>query len=122
MTLNWLAIAVGTIAAYGLGMIWFSPLMFGKAWAKGSHGIKPPDSPPFAAMVVQLAATAALALAIGTTAATDALATALLAILTTALFVAGMDLFSQKSTWAVLIDAGYVLTGGALMIAAQAIL
>ena len=61
--LNWLAVAAGTIAAFGLGMIWFSPVMFGKAWAKGS----------------------------------------------------------QKSAPAVLIDAGYILAGGALMIMAQAV-
>ena len=27
--MNWAAVVVGTIAAFGLGMIWFSPRMFG---------------------------------------------------------------------------------------------
>jgi hypothetical protein len=31
--LNWLAVGAGTIGAFLLGMIWFSPLMFGKGWA-----------------------------------------------------------------------------------------
>lgn len=118
-TLNWLAVIVGTIAAFGLGMIWFSPVMFGKAWARGSHDLKPPSSPPVAAMVVQLAGTFALALVVGMTAVTDALFTAIAAILAAALLIAGMDLFSQKSTPAVLIDAGYIIAAGVLMIIAQ---
>ena len=31
--LNWPAVIAGTIAAFALGMIWFSPMMFGRAWA-----------------------------------------------------------------------------------------
>ena len=50
---NWLAVILGAAAAFGLGTIWFSPVMFGKAWVAGSHDIKPPASPPVAAMVVQ---------------------------------------------------------------------
>ena len=42
--MNWAAVVVGTIAAFGLGMIWFSPRMFGKGWAEGSHNIQPPPS------------------------------------------------------------------------------
>lgn len=120
--LNWPAVITGTLAAFGLGMIWFSPMMFGKAWARGSHDLQPPSSPPVAALAVQLAGTFALALVVGLTAATDALLTAIAAILAAALLIAGMDLFSQKSTAAVMIDAGYILAGGVLMIVAQALL
>ncbi len=119
--LNWLAVGVGVVSAYGLGMIWFSSLLFGRNWAKGSHDIQPPASPPVAAMVVQLAATIALALVIGLTETTGAIGIATLSILATTLFVSGMDLFSQKSAAATCIDAGYILCSGALMIVAQAI-
>ena len=117
--LNWLAIIVGTAAAFGLGMIWFSPMMFGKGWSTGSHNIRPPASPPVLAMVVQLFGTFALAMVIGMTARTDALMTAIMAILAATLLIAGMDLFSQKSGRATLIDAGYIVASGALMILAQ---
>jgi len=33
-TLNWWAIIVATIAAFALGGVWYSPLLFGKAWMK----------------------------------------------------------------------------------------
>ncbi len=120
--MNWAAVAAGTIAAFGLGMIWFSPMMFGKSWAEGSHNIQPPQSAPIMAMVIQFAGTAILALVVGMTETNQAIMTAIGAILAVALIVAGMDLFSQKSGKATLIDAGYVVAAGALMILAQGLL
>lgn len=120
--MNWAAVVVGTIAAFGLGMIWFSPMMFGKAWAEGSHNIQPPASPPIAAMTIQFVGTAILALVVGITETNQAILTAIGAILAVALIVAGMDLFSQKSGKATVIDAGYVVASGVLMILAQGIL
>ena len=120
--MNWPAVALGTVLAFGLGMIWFSPVLFGKAWFTGSHNIAPPDSPPVMAMATQLIGTALLALVVGMTETNDAIGTAVMAILAVALTVAGMDLFSQKSGKATLVDAGYIVAGGALMIAAQGIL
>jgi hypothetical protein len=54
---NWPAVLLGTVLAFGLGMIWFSPRMFGKIWSEGSHGIAPPAQMPVAAMVVQFIGT-----------------------------------------------------------------
>lgn len=34
--LNWLAIAVAAVSAFGLGAIWYSPLLFVKRWMKES--------------------------------------------------------------------------------------
>ena len=119
--LNWLAVGAGTLAAFALGMIWFSPVMFGTIWSTGSHNLQPPDSPPVPAMVVQFAGTFVMALAIGLTETYGAIGAALAVIGAVALIVAGMDLFSQKSTAATLVDAGYVVASGALMIAAQAL-
>jgi hypothetical protein len=120
--MNWLAIIVGAIAAFGLGMIWFSPVMFGKAWVKGSHEIRPPASPPVAAMLVQGLGTLVLALVVGLTVAGGLIGTAVLAILAASILTAGMDLFSQKSAAATLIDSGYITAMGALMLLAHAVL
>ncbi|MGC3937598.1 DUF1761 domain-containing protein [Roseobacter sp. EG26] len=120
--MNWLAVGVGTVAAFGLGMLWFGPLMFGKAWATGSHDISPPASPPMAAMVVQFLGILLLALVVGMTETNQAIMTAVGAILAVAFVVAGMDLFSQKSGRATLVDAGYIVAAGAVMILAQGVL
>lgn len=119
---NWAAVIAGTIAAFALGMLWFSPKMFGRAWALGSHGIQPPASPPVVAMIVQFVATFALALIIGLTETSQAILAAIVAIFAVALFVAGMDLFSQKTGKATMIDAGYVIASGVVMILAQGLL
>lgn len=119
---NWLAVGAGTIAAFLLGMLWFSPMLFGKGWSTGSHNIQPPDSPPIAAMVIQFLGTLALALVIGLTETTGALLAAIMAILATALMIAGMDLFSQKTGKATLIDASYIIAAGVIMIGAQGLL
>lgn len=117
--MNWAAVVLGTLAAFGLGMFWFSPKMFGKSWSAGSHNIQPPATAPVMAMIVQFIGTALLALVVGITETNRAIMTAVGAILAVAFIVAGMDLFSQKSGKATLIDAGYVVASGVLMIAAQ---
>lgn len=120
--INWVAVIAGTFAAFLLGMVWFSPKMFGRVWSTGSHNIQPPESPPIVAMVIQFLGTALLAVVVGMTETNQAIMTAIGAILAVALFVAGMDLFSQKSAKATLVDSGYVVAAGALMILAQGLL
>lgn len=120
--INWAAVAAGTVAAYLLGMLWFSPKLFGESWAAGSHNIQPPAAPPMAAMIVQFLGTLALAMVVGITETTGAIVAAIMAIVATALIVAGMGLFSQKTAKAAVIDASYIVVSGVLMILAQGIL
>jgi Protein of unknown function (DUF1761) len=118
---SWPAIVAGTIAAFALGMAWFSPRMFGAGWAAGSHGIRPPARPPFGAMVAQLLGTFLMAWIIGVTAVANHLLTAILVILAIALLQFASGLFGQKSRYAALVDGGYVIAMGVLMIVAQGI-
>ena len=103
---NWLAVSAGTVVACGLGMLWFSTKMFGTGWAAGNRDLQVPDSPPVAAMIVQLAGVFLLALVVGITATTDALITVILAILAAAVLIAGGGLFAQKNGYAVRVEAG----------------
>jgi hypothetical protein len=93
--MNWMAVIVGATLAFGLGMIWFSPVMFGRAWAAGNHGINPPASLPVTAMLIQGLGTFALALVVGLPDTGGLISTAVLAILAASLLVAGMA-FSAK--------------------------
>ena len=119
---NWLAVLAGTVVAFGLGMVWFGPLLFGKRWSAGSHNIVAPASPPLAAMAAQLGGTFLMALVIGVTAATDALILAIIVILAMAGLQLGSSLFGQKSGAAALIDAGLVVAMGVVMILMQGLL
>lgn len=118
---NWLAVIVGTVVAFGLGALWFSPKMFGKTWTTGTHNIQPPDSLPVPAMLTQLVGTFLFAWLVGITAKNDALLTILVAIFAIAILQAANGLFSQKSKGAVLVDFGYVIASGAVMIICQGI-
>ena len=40
--LNWLAVVAVTLLAYGVGAVWYTPALFGKAWMK-SIGLKESD-------------------------------------------------------------------------------
>jgi Protein of unknown function (DUF1761) len=116
--LNWLATLVGAAVAFGLSFLWFGPL-FGKAWAAGSHGITPPDRLPLVALLFYAVGTLALSAVVGVLATTDALLTAIAAILAAAAFQFSGGLFSQKTMAASLIDGGAIAAMGAVMIAAQ---
>ncbi|MFT6073542.1 MAG: hypothetical protein ACJAZ1_000448 [Yoonia sp.] len=73
-------------------------------------------------MVIQFVGITLLALVVGITETNQAIMTAIGAIFAVPLIVAGMDLFSQKSGKATMIDAGYVVASGVVMIAAQGLL
>jgi len=63
-----------------------------------------------------------LALAVGVTATTSALGTAILAILAAAAFVVSSGAFLKKSNFALAVDGGCVVGSGAIMILAQGLL
>lgn len=119
--LNWIAILAGTALAFGLGMLWFGPI-FGRVWALGSHNIQPPQRPPLLAMGLQLIGTFLLALVVGMTEMRGDVCAALAAIAALTCLQAAGGIFSQKSLGASLLDGGFALAMGFLMIAAQAIL
>ena len=72
--INWLAVIVGTIIYFGLGAVWYSPMLFAKPWQR-SIGWDPEQSPPeqrattyvvpFFAYLVMAIAIAMIANAIG---------------------------------------------------------
>lgn len=121
--LNWIAVIAGTVVAFLVGWLWYGPKLFGQGWAEGS-GVKlnTADKMPVFAMITQLAALLLLALVIGVTATTDALGTAILAILACATFAVSAGAFINKSRYALVVDAGYIVIAGIVMVIAQGLL
>jgi len=120
---NWLAVVVGFAVAYGLGMVWFSPKLFGAKWATGV-GLDPkgPAKPPVAGIVIQAIGTFLLAWLVGVTAANNALATIILAGLTLIALIAAGGFFTSKSAYAITAETAYVAAMVVIMIAVQGIL
>lgn len=118
---NWLAVLLGAALGLGLAALWFGPI-FGKDWAAGSHNITAPERMPRGALGLQLAGTLLMSWLIGAAAAQGALMTQALLVLTIGALNMGGSLFSLKSTRAAMIDGGFVLAMGAVMIAVQGLL
>jgi hypothetical protein len=73
-TINWLAVIVGTVIYFGLGALWYSPVLFAKPWQRSigwDPGRQPPQmnpisyAVPFVAYLGMAIATALLAAATG---------------------------------------------------------
>ena len=74
-SVNWLAVIVGTLVAFGLGWLWYSPKMFGDKWAKWNDLKKEDCKNMTSAMVSQFFATFLLAWLVGVTAKNNAVFT-----------------------------------------------
>lgn len=123
VNVNWIAVVAGTIVAFLFGWLVYSPLLFAKVWAEGSGVELTAESrPPLAAMILQIVGLFFLATVIGVTATINALFAALLAILAAAALTISNGAFCGKSKTALMIDAGYIIGAGILMIVAQGVL
>lgn len=123
VNINWIAVIVGAIAAYGLGALWYSPKMFGKGWMEGV-GLTEGDrekGQPVMAMVAQGVGTFLLAWVIGITETTGAIGLAILIAVMVSVLIKANGLFAQKSMYAIKVESGFVLTMVVIMIIAQAI-
>ena len=120
---NWLAVIIGAILAYLLGWLWYSPALFGKTWAEGvGVALGSADQMPVGAMVMQAIGTLLLAWVVGVTAASNALMTFILIVLTIAVLVFAGGMFAKKSKAAVWIESGFVVAMTIVMFVVQAIL
>ncbi len=120
--INWIAVITGTVVAFLAGWLWYGPKLFGPKWAEGS-GVEmgTADSMPMGAMASQVLALFLLAMVVGVTETSGAIETAILAILAVAVFAYSMGSFSGKNNYALMVDVGYIIVSGVIMIGAQAI-
>lgn len=123
-SVNWLAVIAAAIAMFGLGAIWYSPVLFAEQWAKAA-GVKREGAPGqnfifvmVGAFVLTLimAANLAFFLAGPTTTLAFAIGASVAAGLgwaTLSLWI--ISLFEQRPFAYVLINGGYLTIGFALM-------
>jgi len=116
---NWIAVIVGAIVAYGIGWVWYG-MLFGKRWSEGL-GIKVPDKMPVAAMATQALGTFLLAWLFGITAGQNALATIILIVVTIMVLMAAGGMYAQKKSDVIWIETGYVAVMAVILFAAQAL-
>ena len=115
--MNWLAILVAGIAAWALGALWYSPVLFGKAWQKESglteENIKNANMPLIfgTSAVMMIIMSAGLAMFFEGDATMNAMKGLHMGLLTGLVFVATSTainyLYQRKSFKLWLIDAAY---------------
>ncbi len=121
-SINYLAVLLATVLAFGLGAIWYGKPLFGSAWQKemglSDEDLQSGNMGVTFGMTFVVAFIAMLFLAVfmgpGATVASGALHGAIIATVFIATSIATHYLFSQKSLKIFLIDAGYDIVRYAL--------
>lgn len=120
--INWLAVGVSTFLSFGLGALWFSPMMFGVKWAEGvGIPIGPEAKQPVAALVLQLIGTFLFAWLVAIAAASDALLLATLIALTIAVLLSASGFFDGNSRYAAVAEGVFPLAMFAIMLICHAV-
>ena len=119
---NWLAVAVGAVAAFLAGWLWYSPKLFGPKWAEGV-GVEmgTASDMPVAAMATQMAGLLLMSWFVGVTAVSSALPTVALGTAAFTVLAYSGGLFTRKSAYARNTEAGYWIVSLVIMIVCQAI-
>ncbi len=120
---NWIAVVVGAVVAFFAGWLWYSPILFGKKWAEG-NGLElgTASEMPVGAMVAQVVGLLLLSWFVGVTAASNLLATVILATIAFTVLAYSGGLFRKNNTYVRNVDAGYWILAVIVMIVVQGLL
>jgi len=119
---SWLAVIIGAVASFIVGWLWYSPLLFGKGWAEGvGVDLGTADDMPKLAMATQFAGLFLMSWFVGVTAKSNALLTVILGTVAFVVLAYSAGVFTKKSSYARVVDAGYWLVSLVVMIICQGI-
>ncbi len=119
---SWIGVIVGAVAAFIVGWLWYSPMLFGKKWAD-AHGVEMGSAPsmPVQAMVAQLVGLFLVSWFVGVTAVSGALATAILALIGFGALYDSGAMFAKTPAAGRGINLGYWIVAFVVMVISQAI-
>lgn len=107
---NWLAVGITTFLCFGLGGLWYSPIMFGVKWVEGvGVAIEDGASQPVAALLVQLVGTCLFAWLVALAMGSGAMPLAKMIALTTSVLLVASGLFGDNSLYAALEEGAFVV-------------
>lgn len=119
---SWLGVLAGAVVSFLVGWLWYSPKLFGVKWAEGV-GVELGDASemPVGAMVSQVIGLLLMSWFVGVTAVSNALLTVILATVAFTVLAYSGGMFTKKSGYARMVDAGYWLVALVIMIVCQGI-
>jgi len=119
---SWIGVFSGTIAAFLLGWLWYSPKLFGTKWAEGvGVPMGSANEMPKAAMMFQILGLFLVSWLVGVTASSNALLTIILAVVAFSVMGYAGGLFRKNSAYARGVDAGYWVASVVVMVVFQGI-
>lgn len=121
--IGWLAVLAGAVASFMAGWLWYSPILFGPKWAEGV-GVEmgTASEMPVGAMIFQGLGLFLMSWFIGVMTVANLTAIAVLGTLAFVALSYSGGLFTKKSSYARLVDAGYWILSLIIMIIAQSLL
>ena len=119
---SWLGVLAGAVVSFLVGWLWYSPKLFGVKWAEGV-GVELGDASemPVGAMVSQVIGLLLMSWFVGVTAVSNALLTVILATVAFTVLAYSGGMFTKKSSYARMVDAGYWIVALVIMIVCQGI-
>lgn len=119
---NFLGVIVGAVAAFLVGWLWYSPMLFGPKWAEGV-GVEmgTAQTMPVGAMVSQALGLLLVSWLVGITAVSNSLLTVLLAAIAFGILAYSGGMFRKNSAYARVTDLGYLIASVIVMIICQGI-
>ncbi|MFT4716650.1 MAG: hypothetical protein ACI861_002557 [Paracoccaceae bacterium] len=122
MGVSWTGVIVGAIAAFIVGWLWYSPMLFGKRWAE-DQGLElgSASEMPMAAMGAQALGLFLMSWFVGVTAVSSALLTVILATLAFTILAGSGGMFAKQSAYVRHVNAGYWVVSLVVMIISQGI-
>jgi uncharacterized protein DUF1761 len=119
---SWSGVIVGAIAAFIVGWLWYSPMLFGKKWAEGL-GIEmgTASEMPMVAMLAQAIGLFLMSWFVGVTAVNNALLTVILATVAFIVLAGSGAMFAKQNAYVRYVNAGYWAVSLVVMIVSQGI-
>ncbi|MCA9361920.1 DUF1761 domain-containing protein [Candidatus Kaiserbacteria bacterium] len=115
--LEWVPVVVSFVLAFGLGWLWYSPMMFLKPWASAlGLDTEGPNDGMMKAMIPQAIATFLLAVVTNMAAQDGHVGHAVIVALIAASFVMSSNLYKSPKCAPPRIEAGYILAMAAVMV------
>lgn len=121
--ISWLAVLIGAVVSFVAGWLWYSPILFGPKWAEGV-GVEmgTASDMPVAAMGFQGVGLLLMSWFIGVMSGANLTAIAVLGTLAFVALSYSGGLFTKKSAYARLVDAGYWIVSLVIMLIAHGLL
>ena len=117
---SWIAIIVGAIVSFLVGWLWYSEKLFGTKWAEGSKvELGNASEMPISAMVTQVLGLFVVAWVVAVLAEKQMLWTTILMVIGYGLLQYSGNSFTQKTSYAKMVDTGYWVVAVVIMIIVQ---